>query len=50
MEQDIKIRIYKDLIALGKKYSISPEEVVQVLKEMKPKYTREDLKNLSRKW
>lgn len=43
MDERLKIIIYKDLMALGKKYSVSPEEIVMVLRDMKPKYTREDL-------
>jgi len=43
MKEKTKIQIYEDLMALGKKYKITPEEVVKVLKDMKPIYTREDL-------
>lgn len=43
MDERLKILIYKDLMALGKKYSVSPEEIVMVLKDMKPKYTRKEL-------
>jgi hypothetical protein len=43
MEERLKVLIYKDLMALGKKYSVSPEEIVIVLRDMKPKYTKQDL-------